>query len=191
MLARESPVPLIRPTQVGTSTPVSRVDLWGPSTVKLAESDAKKLGQEEVNVDLLLFSKKGYALTEVKWTRQSLPNSLELGKTCIPKLRAATRGRWSRGSRKLVTAKLVGVLAVSPSAWTLEAKSTVSAWGATISSSDDVEDRRVRKRKSGVSNWKGSGVSNWEDWRGDARPGDAPLWPSHRAFSPEWILGGF
>lgn len=34
----------------------------GDRVVKLTQSDAKRLGQEQVNVDLLLFSEHGFAL---------------------------------------------------------------------------------------------------------------------------------
>lgn len=139
----------------------------GDRVVKLAQSDAKRLGQEQVSVDLLLLCGYGYALVEAKWSRRSLQGSLDFGMKCLPKLRAATQGRWS--SRRAVTAKLVGVLAVSPSAWTLTLISIASTWATTLSSSDVLEEQRERKRKSGVSNWKA--------WRGAAVPGDE-RWPS-------------
>ena len=60
----------------------------GDRVVKLAQSDAKRLGQEQVSVDLLLLCGYGYALVEAKWSRRSLQGSLDFGMKCLPKLRA-------------------------------------------------------------------------------------------------------
>ena len=136
-------------------------------------------------------AKAEHALVEVKWGRVKFRAVRKRARGCMPKLKAASlRGRWSRSDRR-IKASIVGALAVSPGAWTLDLEAAQGGWKEAHASEDPLPQPVVRKRQSGAPGGPGkvAGASNWEKWRKRARPGDQPLWPSGNPGSPRKATG--
>ena len=134
---------------------------------------AVKVGGTNMSVDLYLYCKArgGYALVEVKWTRESFKACVRRAKACIPKLKAAANGGKWLSNRREVAASIVGALAVNHETWALELQAAKGRWKDSHEPGAPLPEPVQKSRN-------GSRLSGWKKWRAGVSPGDKPLWPS-------------